>query len=79
MDTIRRWLYNLHTMAILNINIEETDEKLIEKYKEILLALLKVGGLSGVKNGKTIIHFNHLGDFMGVQLDYWPWRRRKKI
>jgi len=66
-------------MAILNINIENADEKTLIKYNEIFAALIKVGGLSGVKNGKTIIHFNHQGDFMGVQLDYWPYRRRKKI
>jgi hypothetical protein len=64
-------------MATLNLQIEESDQKLIDKYREIFLALLKVGGLSGVRNGKTIIHFNHEGDFMGVQLDYWPYKRRK--
>lgn len=65
-------------MAILSINIDGEDEEQLIKYNEIFSALLKTGGLSGVKNGKTIIHFNHEGDFMGIQLDYWPFRRRKK-
>jgi hypothetical protein len=65
-------------MAILNIQVEGADEETLLKYNEIFTALMKVGGLTGVKNGKTIIHFDHTGTFMGVQLDYWPWRRRKK-
>lgn len=53
---------------------EETD-----KYLEIFNALLKSGGLSGVRGGKTILHFNADGVFQGIELDYWPWRRRKQI
>ena len=49
------------------------------KYREILLALISCGGLSGVKNGKTIIHFDNEGVFQGIELDYWPWRRRKDL
>lgn len=52
---------------------EETDN-----FREIFHALLTSGGLSGVKNGKTVIHFDAEGVFQGVQLDYWPWRRRKE-
>lgn len=48
-----------------------------EKNKEIFEALIVSGGLSGVKSGQTIIHFDQEGNFMGVQLSYWPWRRRK--
>ncbi len=47
------------------------------KYEEIFEALISSGGLDGVKGGKTIIHFDQDTTFMGVQLDYWPWRRRK--
>lgn len=66
-------------MAILNIKVEGVDEATLNKYNEIFAALMQVGGLTGVKNGKTIIHFNHQGDFMGIQLDYWPYKRRKKV
>ena len=59
----------------LRINESLTPEELA-RYQEILLALITCGGLSGVKNGQTIIHFNKHGDFEGVQLSYWPWRRR---
>ena len=64
-------------MALLNINIEGADEETLKKYNEIFAALIRTGGLSGVKNGKTIIHFDHAGTFMGIQFDYWPFRRRK--
>lgn len=46
--------------------------------QEIFMGLLKSGGLTGVRGGKTVIHFNELGDFMGIELSYWPWRRRKQ-
>lgn len=52
------------------------DEQLI-KIQEIILALITSGGLTGVKGGKTIIHFDGEGHFQGIELDYWPYRRRK--
>lgn len=48
------------------------------KYQEILEALITSGGLDGVKGGKTILHFDAEGIFMGVELAYWPWKRRKQ-
>lgn len=45
--------------------------------QEIITALIQSGGLTGVKGGKTILHFDSEGSFMGVELDYWPYRRRK--
>lgn len=48
-----------------------------ERYMEIFNALIRSGGLSGVKGGQTIIHFDAEGVFQGVQLSYWPYRRRK--
>lgn len=47
-----------------------------EQVLAIFEALVKSGGLSGVKGGQTILHFDANGVFMGVQLNYWPWRRR---
>ena len=56
----------------------EADSEQIDKATEIFTALIKSGGLWGVKGGKTIIHFDALGVFQGIELDYWPWRRRKE-
>ena len=64
-------------MTHLELRIEGTSQQEIDKYVEIFLALLKSGGLSGVRGGKTIIHFDAEGTFQGIELDYWPWRRRK--
>lgn len=57
-------------------NINPSEEK-IEDYNEIITALITSGGLDGVRGGQTIIHFDQDGKFMGVQLSYWPWRRKK--
>ena len=64
-------------MAQIKLHIEGNTEEETEKYLEIFEALLKSGGLSGVKGGQTIIHFDGEGKFMGIQLSYWPYRRRK--
>ncbi len=53
---------------------EETD-----RFREIFHALITTGGLSGVKGGRTILHFDADGIFQGIELDYWPWRRRKPL
>ncbi len=62
----------------LNIDKELSRDETIS-YQEILIALISCGGLSGVKGGKTIIHFDSFGVFQGIELDYWPWRRRKTL
>lgn len=61
----------------IEVQTENARVEDIDKYKEIFSALIKSGGLSGVKNGKTIIHFNGNGNFQGISLNYWPWRKRK--
>ena len=66
-------------MKIKKLEVEGADKEEIERYHEILLALIKCGGLTGVKGGKTILHFDADGVFQGVELDYWPYRRRKLI
>ena len=65
-------------MINLELSIEGMTDEELERYREIVIALIQSGGLSGVKAGKTIIHFDAEGLFQGVELDYWPWRRRKK-
>lgn len=48
----------------------------LERLQEIFSALVTSGGLSGVRGGKTIIHFDQDGTFQKIQLDYYPWQRR---
>lgn len=62
----------------LDIEEEKTPQQ-IEKYTEIFNDLLKTGALDGLKGGSANIHFDHNSMFQGIQLDYWPWRRRKKV
>lgn len=62
----------------INIIIKDTDEEQVAKAHEIFEALIKSGGLWGVRGGKTILHFDLNGIFQGIELDYWPWRRRKE-
>lgn len=63
----------------IKLEVEGCDPRDVERYNEILIALIKSGGLTGVKGGQTIIHFDNEGNFVGVQLSYWPWRRRKSL
>lgn len=58
-------------------NTENLKDGRQEQYEEIVTALITSGGLDGVKGGQTVIHFDQDGVFMGVQLNYWPWKRRK--
>lgn len=58
-------------------NTENMHGDRVKVYEEIVSALISSGGLDGVKGGQTIIHFDQDANFMGVQLSYWPWRRRK--
>jgi len=71
---IKMWDFN---MTNIQLKIEGNTQEETNKYLEIFQALLKSGGLSGVKGGKTIIHFDADGIFQGIELDYWPYRRRK--
>lgn len=48
----------------------------VERYQEIITALISSGALDGVKGGQAIIHFDAEGTFRGIQLDYWPYRKR---
>lgn len=61
----------------LEIKVKGASEEDVLRFKEIFGALIQSGGLTGVKGGKTIIHFDAIGVFQGIELDYWPYRRRK--
>lgn len=65
-------------LNIKNIeNIGDWNDYQQKKIEEIFSALIQTGGLTGVKGGQTIIHFDGEGNFMGINLNYWPYRRRK--
>lgn len=64
------------TLNISNTeNINPTDPQ-IKKYEEICAALISSGALDGVKLGQAVIHFNRDAVFMGIELRYWPWKRK---
>lgn len=58
-------------------NVGELSPEQIVNIQQILTVLVTSGGLTGVRGGKTMLHFDAEGVFMGCELDYWPWRRRK--
>lgn len=65
----------------LNIKNEEnvihlSDEQIYD-INEIVEALISSGGLTGVKGGQTIIHFDPHGVFQKIELKYFPYFRRK--
>lgn len=58
-------------------NIEDLSQSDKMQMEMIVEALVSTGALSGVKGGKAIIHFDHNGVFQKIQLDYFPFVRRK--
>ena len=59
-------------------NINPTSVQ-VEKYTEVVTALITSGGLDGVKAGRTILHFDPDGAFKAVELQYFPWKKRKAV
>jgi hypothetical protein len=57
----------------------DADQDQVDKAMEIFSALIKSGGLWGVRGGKTVLHFDSEGVFQAVSLDYYPWRKRKNL
>ena len=57
-------------------NIGDLNKDKLKKIQEIFTALIQTGGLTGVKGGQTIIHWDNEGNFMGIELAYWTWRKR---
>lgn len=60
----------------IKIEVEGASQEEIDKYTEIFAALITTGGLSGMRNGSTNIHFDNQGGFQGIRFDYWPYRKR---
>lgn len=59
-------------------NVGHVGEDQKKRFEEIVSALISSGGLSGVKGGQTIIHFDYEGTFQKIELKYFPYVRRKK-
>jgi hypothetical protein len=66
------------TVSFNTENTGELSQEQLTGIKEMVAALCSSGGLTGVKQGRTILHFDSEGTFQGVELQYWPWRKRKK-
>ena len=66
----------------IELNIKNTENfnnlstKQLEEINEIFSALIVSGGLTGVKGGQTILHFDGDGLFQKIELKYFPWNRR---
>jgi len=63
----------------LELNIENTgliDEEMKKRMERIMTALIQSGGLTGIKSGQTIIHFDIGGNFKRIELNYCPWIER---
>ena len=59
-------------------NLESLKSSDLKQMEDIVEALIVTGGLTGVKGGQTIIHFDGEGVFQKVELKYFPWVRRSK-
>lgn len=57
-------------------NITDLSQMDVMQIKHIVEALVSSGGLTGVKGGQTIIHFDQYGKFKHVQLSYIPFVNR---
>ena len=60
----------------IELKIEGASQQEMERYTEVLCALISTGSLTGVRSGKTIIHFDAMGEFAKIELDYFPFVKR---
>jgi len=66
------------TLTIKNTeNIGKLYQDQLNTIQEIVSALVSTGSLTGIKGGKTCVHFDGEGTFQGIEVVYFPWRRRK--
>ena len=63
-----------HPIGKIELSIEDISKEDTLKYQEILTILISSGALN-LKNGKAIMHFDSTGTFMGVQLEYWAFKK----
>lgn len=60
-------------------NVGDLSTVELQKIGEIFHALVVCGGLTGVKAGQTIIHFDHKGVFKHIELKYTPWSKMREL
>jgi hypothetical protein len=66
------------TLTIKNTdNTGKLSQDQLNTIQEVMTALISSGSLTGVRGGKTIIHFDGEAKFMGISTDYMVWRKRK--
>lgn len=56
-------------------NVGDLTPQKIRHFTEIFEALVSSGALVGVRGGCAKIHFDKMGIFQSVELNYHPWRR----
>lgn len=59
-------------------NIKNITPAEVERIREIFVALIQTGSLTGVRGGQTIIHFDGQGEFQKIEIKYFPWAKRRK-
>jgi len=59
-------------------NIKDLSPADIERIREIFVALIQTGSLTGVRGGQTILHFDGDGEFQKIEIKYFPWAKRRK-
>lgn len=64
------------TRITIDIEREMTEEEIL-KAQEVFTALVVTGAIFGVRGGSANVHFDGECIFQGIELNYWPWRRRK--
>lgn len=50
----------------------------LAKYEKIFKLLINKGALDGIRGGSANLHFDGEANFAGLELNYWPYREKKK-
>ena len=65
-------------MGIINLDIPNASKEQLDKYMEMFGAIVN-SGIMGIKGGKATLHFDATGQFMGTEVNYWSYKRKKEI
>lgn len=66
------------SLGKIQLEVEGITKEDTLKLQEILTALVASGCWRLPGGGKAILHFDHNNYFLGVELDYWAFRRKPK-
>ena len=64
------------SIGTIKLDIADISQEDTIKYQEILAALV-ASGVLGLKGGKATLHFDGGGQFMGIEVNFWSFRRKK--